>query len=646
VSDKLAKAHRVIDPEDAIRAAGTDPQTQSVEKTIAFLTNEETLRDAKVRVYLRQSSERYFNDYFIVQSLLNAVLPLVGLGFSGEATQIYRNLVRYDDPAVWYSDRVWGASIISKTAFTTVLGHDGLLIENEETWGAIAVTLLDRFLLESQRKAWPEWVARRNAIANALGGDIQGEGTFSAMYDDPLWSYHFRFDQGQRRGTPHILVASTIEKALREASLKDTGASFSRLSESLIESKWSLAVSLPLLVLCDRLKAEPIESWHIDVAARILSLQSVEQMVSTTGWRRLLRRALPKSAPTSAREVIVQTIRDHAPDPAVRVNELADVGNWGVLTEKEKNEVRDADAKGEILPPVDPRRKLEEVSWGSSIAETDRLSGGWPHVEQRELLDRLHSSARVENTKSTREDLENDLPPKLEALTVLIRQPEATDPTWKWRFVDWAEQALTALKCLALLRAGKDPSKESLSLNEYTSLLSSQAPWWSQVAEWALQGLSAPASESEGRVSPMTMLSWGSSDPIPASLAFLDELLAIGNGEPFDDYREQLGEAISRVWDGWTGYTRAIALLVLRGYHWHRIRHLSDRVDVIWAGETDPNLLLRCLDFVLARSGVADKLRALSVTVSDGTTFSASRGPVRNRWISARRLAPRRLEVG
>ena len=196
-----------------LREGGQEPQSQSVEKTIAFLTANELLPDERVREYLLQSSERFFNDYFIVQRLLGAIIPLVQLGFSDQAAQIYKKLARYDDPRIWYSGRVWGASIIAKTLFTTVLGFDRLLIDGPETWGAIAVSLIDRFLLEAQRSEWPDWVKRHNALADSFGGELLDEGAFQPRYDDPLRSYHYRFDRDQRRGTPHVLVASTIEKA-------------------------------------------------------------------------------------------------------------------------------------------------------------------------------------------------------------------------------------------------------------------------------------------------------------------------------------------------------------------------------------------------------------------------------------------------
>ena len=627
MTEKLTKAHRLIDRENILREGGQEPQSQSVERTIAFLTDDELLPDGRVREYLLHSSDRYFNDYFIVQRLLAAVIPLVQLRFSDQAAQIYKKLARYDDPRIWYSGRVWGASIISKTAFTNVLGFDRLLIESPDTWGAIAVSLLDRFLLEAQRAEWPDWVKRHNAIAGSLGGELLDEGAFQPRYDDPLRSYHYRFDRDQRRGTPHILVASTIEKALREACLDDVGTGFSKLADHLIESKWSLAISLPLLVLCENLKAEHVKPWHVEEAVRLLTQRQVERQDSTTELRRLLRRALPASTAQSHRELIVQAIRDGASDPDVRIAELSDVRNWGVLTEEEEEAVRNAEARGELTPPADPRRRFEDVTWSRGDAEPSRLANEWPHVEQKALLNLLHSSPRTENTKFTREELESGLPPKLEALRVLTEEPEAASPNWKWRFVDWAEQALTALKRLAILQADRSPSAGSLSLDEYRALLTSEAPWWSRIAEWAFEGLDATTSESERTERPTAMLTWGNSDPIPASLAFLDELLAIEEGEPFDAYRERLGATVARHWDGWSGHTQAIALLVLRDYHWHRIRHLSERADAIWAGATDPNLLLHCLDFVLVRSGVAARLSTLLARLSrmSGANELASR---------------------
>ena len=60
MTEKLTKAHRLIDRENILREGEQEPQSQSVEKTIAFLTDDEILPDGRVREYLLQSSERYF----------------------------------------------------------------------------------------------------------------------------------------------------------------------------------------------------------------------------------------------------------------------------------------------------------------------------------------------------------------------------------------------------------------------------------------------------------------------------------------------------------------------------------------------------------------------------------------------------------
>jgi hypothetical protein len=53
--------------------------------------------------------------------------------------------------------------------------------------------------------------------------------------------------------------------------------------------------------------------------------------------------------------------------------------------------VREVEARGEITPPVDPRRRFEDVSWSRGEVEPSGLADEWPNVEQRSLLELLHS---------------------------------------------------------------------------------------------------------------------------------------------------------------------------------------------------------------------------------------------------------------
>ena len=48
MTEKLTKAHRLIDRENILREGGQEPQSQSVERTIAFLTDDELLPDGRV----------------------------------------------------------------------------------------------------------------------------------------------------------------------------------------------------------------------------------------------------------------------------------------------------------------------------------------------------------------------------------------------------------------------------------------------------------------------------------------------------------------------------------------------------------------------------------------------------------------------
>src|SRR5437016_1484524 len=123
MSDRLLTAHRLIQREAALRSAGSTPAPGTVEKTIAFVTEPVLLHDGVVRNYLLSTAEAFRNDYFIAAKLLDTVLPLVKEGFPDDALDIYKKMVHFADPEVWYSPRAWGANILAKSAFTAILEH-------------------------------------------------------------------------------------------------------------------------------------------------------------------------------------------------------------------------------------------------------------------------------------------------------------------------------------------------------------------------------------------------------------------------------------------------------------------------------------------------------------------------------------------
>ena len=98
-------------------------------------------------------------------------------------------------------------------------------------------------------------------------------------------------------------------------------------------------------------------------------------------------------------------------------------------------------------------------------------------------------------------------------------------------------------------------------------MLQQKAPWWESRTVAALMRLAEPppVEHASHTTEPM---SWGSNDPVVYSLQYLDEVLAARAGSLLDAYRRQLVTIIAEAWDTWTGYTRGLALLILRTYYW------------------------------------------------------------------------------
>ncbi|MDB5309073.1 MAG: hypothetical protein JWO38_3275 [Gemmataceae bacterium] len=166
----------------------------------------------------------------------------------------------------------------------------------------------------------------------------------------------------------------------------------------------------------------------------------------------------------------------------------------------------------------------------------------------------------------------------------------------------WADQTLDSLKRLTLLEQGKDPAKEALPLTDFVAVLTARASWWKQLAEWAVEGLSSPIPQFDQK---SDSFGWSPTDPIFASASYLDELLAVENGEPFDSYRIRFGEELARVWATWPVYTKAVTLFSVRNYHWVYIPQLNARAVEALSSESAPRLLIRCLGLV---SGLGNKV--------------------------------------
>jgi len=420
-------------------------------------------------------------------------------------------------------------------------------------------------------------------------------------------AYRWSLDAGASRTDPHRLVATSLEKALQTALTEESPLPFQALAKRLVGSKWSFAVSLPLSALFDQTKDVEGKPWHTLAAVEVLTAAGVEGFQSLTALRRLLRATLLERANPQERKAVLEVIRMNAPTARIKANELWDVRSWEELTETDRANIRTAEENHEVAPPLDPREPFLQSEWGGPAWEDNAFAADWPIPVQRPLIELLHSSPAA-NSGSEAADLESGLAPRLAALSTLLKEPAATETPWKWYLVYWADQALTSLKRLTLIAQGKNPSKDSLPLADYVTVLTERANWWQQLAEWSLKGLADPVPDDH-RTQASDSLGWSTTDPIFASLLFLDELLAVESGEPFDSYRERLGEVVSKVWTDWPAYTKTVTLFSLRNYHWSRISQLTGRVGEVLTSETVPRLIMRCLDLVFGRQNKVKRIQ-------------------------------------
>lgn len=607
MNDSVARAHRLIEIQAHLRGSGTAPDPRSIERLLAFVISSDLAGDHVVRQFLLATAEELGDDYFVASKLLDAVLPLVASGHPQEGLAIFRRVLRYDSPEVWYGRGRFGSFNLFRTAFTKVLGHDRLLLEHPDSWGALAVSMLSRLLLAYQRDKWPERQTLRNALADALGEGRPQPAEFTPVYDDVRLATVWNFDTGRGRSEPHSQVAAAIEAVLKQAASLAVGQAFSRLADELIAFRWSLTIAVPLRVLGDRIRADAGTTWHAGEGVRLLSNPIVLSLVSIGIWRRLLRTSLDGRINAAEQEQIVHAIRSHVPR-ACRLRELADVTGWDAVTADERLEVQKAIDEGEVPPLRDPRDPVPDLSTAAESSELlcYSIEERWPVPQQRPRITLLRAAAGEGNAPMTEEDLSE----RLNAIAELLQAPQASDATWRYNFLHWGELLLTEVKRAALLRRGKDPKKEWLSAAEFVEEARALAPRWEVMAEWALQGVASEPPENHRQHS-TAVPAWSPEDPIFASLTFLDELLAVSPGAPLDAIRQRLGEAVAAAWVCWPAYTKSVSLVLLRPFHWRRTPQLPQLAESALGTETDATVLLQTVDMLLGTPGIADQLHAL-----------------------------------
>lgn len=603
MSNYEEKAMRLIARERVLTAGGGSPPPRTIEKTIEFINSNHLFGNSLVRAYLVESAAKKPNNYLISTKLAEAVRWMIQADHAADSLEVYKNIVYLKEPEIWYGNNLGAANILSKTLFSELFVEPGFVLDHLQTWGTTLVELLDALLLSAQKKQWATDSSKIGATSETPHKPLSEQNPFLPRYDDSIANYEFV----SNRYAPHRLLAASLGKALLVATTRAEPTGFASLANQLLAIKWSLAALLPLQALYDSLRETGTRTWQVAEAARLLSLQSIEAMSSLTTWRRLLRTAMHGSIPEELRAPIVENVRANAPNESVKLLELSDVRDWSDLTAAEQRSIAEYQSKYLLSSAIDPRErpKIVSSSWSAMDSSLTRL---WSIQDQQPLIALLDSWRPERNKDWPDEERKAELFPRLDALDQLLNQDAASEIAWRWHFVYWAEKCLVQLRH-HLAHRGKD-LQATLSRVDYLEMLTRHFPRWQIVAGWALEGIQTPILDEHVNANTSTR-AWGATDPIFVSLTFLDELLAIEDGEPFDQFRAEFGIALAKVWPNWPRYTRSVALVIVRDYYWHRLAQLSAHIDELWTNETDPNLLIRCMDFVLARRGVAANLRTL-----------------------------------
>ncbi len=610
MDDARTKVRRLIELQVHLRASGVSPDIKSIESVITFAVGSGLLSDEVVRSYLVEAAKTCSRSYLVAKALLDTILPLVAAEHAEDGLAIFNQVFRVKTPDEWYASGQFGSNHLLLTALNSILGQDCLLLDHPETWGVEAVSLFDQFLHAYQRKFRSDSRESRVSLEGYSAEKADSPDGITVVHDDPLAASYLYFKHEWQRTEPHRVVATILEKALGTAAAFDTAEKFTRLTDRLVAIKWSLAIGLPLRILYNQITASTHRDWHVLEAVRLLSRSSVAGVVSISTSRCLLLSSLADLLDGAQRKAILSAMRSSAPSKGIRVGELWEVRSWPELTQDEVTRIKKAEEADEILPLRDPRTPSDLAAGFqyTSANEDHSFANDWPIPEQRSLITRLHT---MENKKDLGlEELKRELPPRLEALMSLLSKDAAGEPAWRCSFLEWGGTILGEMKRLALLRSGKDPMKDSLSLAEYLDELSSKFSSWPMLAEWALEDLEAAPPESHGRHAP-GVLAWSPGDPMFASIKLLDELLAIEAGEPFDSLRARFGDIFAKVWVKWPTYTKSVSLILLRLYHLGQIPQLQKLLEAAVVAETDSAILLRAMSVLLGTRKVADHLRLL-----------------------------------
>jgi len=581
---------RLIQRQKALVEAGQNLEPSTVSQLLDYMKRHSLLDNPTVRSWLISLPEQCV----FFPRLLEYVLPMEDAGFRDDAIRLFRTVLFLDNPKrrlQFHGSGGWRMLLLA--AMEHVMSREGLLSTNPNTWGKVAVESFASVL--SQREA--EWNADLASMRTYLSREERSEcpdehgGDVAPDYDS-YWNRTFFEDQIHSH-EPYYKLANVVRDGLSEAATLEDSSSFDVLTEFLVKTKWGLALSLPLVVLHDDLReADRTKEWHYHTAFKLILNPLIVEYDSTSQWRRLIRRQLTGNLSESDKARVLHSIRSANIGDFQRLQELADIQDWSLLTDNETREIEEARENEGIYGARDPREVAQNVpppTFQEEESVVERRLGPWPYPEDKGYLELL-IRPRNESGSIDLSDLEADLVARCEALETVLSRPEIEQTPWLGESLGWCADAVRALKKWASLKKEAESESKEICLGEYMDLLNKYFPCWSARAKKALEVLQQVVPDYHKEQDTDSIV-WSASDPLYQAITFLGELLAAPLGEPLDTYRDQLATVVQSRWPRWPAFTRATLLTVLRLYNWNTIPGLGEILRNAISYDVDPLVL-------------------------------------------------------
>ncbi len=588
-----AMLERALRRDAAYVAAGNEPDPRTTSEIADIVLKHELYdSDASRRWLVDRAPMPYIS---IRERLIETIPPLLERGYASDAIDILSAVLALgsDDGRPSESREVLRVPSGIRHEVERVLATPGLISQHVGTLGKHLARVLSG-LLAAEHKVQVE----------------QYDGMSRSSSDYHLCHRYFQTEHGKYEAWR--VLPQAMERSLLEAvHMPDVGA-FGTLADELIAREWALGVCLPLVALHDCEEVRVNSSWQYHEAVRLLCLAEVAASAGARQWRRLIRRQLRPSLTSDDQYAVVKAIRAFQEDQRNLVAELSDFDDCGILTEDEETDIDAARAECELGEPYDPRELRRELRRREHPEQSieDRWLAKWPHAEDHNALTILADAERhLENADIG--DVEESLFPRLDALNSIADRPEIDLPDWRGAILGWCESAAEDMKRWHRLK--HDMAKRAeIPVEQYIELLDGRAPWWEGRVSAAL-GILRSTLPKEHRDQESDFISWSGNDPIACSLGYLDELLAAGEGSRIDEYRSSFQKTLVAVWESWPGYTRGLAIAIVRPYHWAMSDDLTRLLAHVLHSETNSHQIGMAFDHLLClgRPGIADLMQSL-----------------------------------